>query len=76
MDFYCAKALLVVEVGGGHYYQEEQINYDKIRTDTLSAFGLAVVRFKNLDVRNNFSMNSPAPDLSSSRRYHQKGLML
>ena len=54
VDFYCAKARLVVELdGGGHYYQE-QMDADQRRTKTLEAMGLRVVRICNLDIDRNF----------------------
>ena len=54
VDFYCAKAGLVVELdGGGHYYPEEQAK-DAARTHALEQYGLTVIRFCNLDVDKQF----------------------
>lgn len=33
VDFYCAKARLVIELDGGGHYSELQMQKDKIRTD-------------------------------------------
>ena len=55
VDFYCAKARLVVELdGSGHYtfFQEEK---DKIRTMELEKMNLMVIRFSNIDVSHNFT---------------------
>lgn len=55
VDFYCAKAKLVVEVDGNWHYTEKMIAYDKNRSELLAnVFNLKVIRFKNIDVDNNF----------------------
>ncbi|MGE5495865.1 MAG: endonuclease domain-containing protein [Burkholderiales bacterium] len=54
VDFYCAKARLVVELDGCGHYEEKQMNYDKIRTIALEQRGLQVLRFINLDITDNF----------------------
>ncbi len=33
VDFYCAKAKLVIELDGGQHYEESIQRYDKIRTE-------------------------------------------
>jgi len=51
VDFYCAKARLVVEVDGPiHQYQREQ---DLIRQEYLESVHLKVMRFSNDAVTNN-----------------------
>ena len=51
VDFYCAKAKLVIEVDGPiHQYQPEE---DAIRQEYLESQNLKVLRFKNEDVLNN-----------------------
>jgi very-short-patch-repair endonuclease len=50
VDFYCAKARLVVEVGPIHQYQGEQ---DLIRQEYLESHNLKVLRFPNDVVKNN-----------------------
>lgn len=50
VDFYCAKARLVIEVDGPiHQYQEEE---DLIRQQYLESQGLKVLRFSNEAVLN------------------------
>ena len=51
-DFYCAKARLVIEVDGAVHDSEEAKVYDKVRDETMAAYGLRVMRFKNEDVLN------------------------
>ena len=55
VDFYCAKARLVVELDGGGHYTEEQEERDAVRTNKLEAMGLSVLRICNLDIDNNFN---------------------
>ncbi|MBA7604158.1 hypothetical protein ES703_11277 [subsurface metagenome] len=50
VDFFCPKAKLVIEVDGSHHLVGESIEYDRIREEYLSGFGLRVLRFTNTDV--------------------------
>lgn len=54
VDFYCAKASLVIELDGGGHYTTEQIEKDKIRTKELEKMNLTIIRVCNLDIDNNF----------------------
>ena len=54
VDFYCAKAKLVVELDGGGHYHKEQIEKDNIRTKELEKMNLKVLRIYNLDIDRNF----------------------
>lgn len=54
VDFYCAKAKLVVELDGGGHYTDEQQRLDVQRTKELEKMGLEVVRYVNIDIDNNF----------------------
>jgi very-short-patch-repair endonuclease len=54
VDFYCAKARLVIELdGSGHYNKEMQKN-DAERTAVLSQYHLTILRFNNLDIDKDF----------------------
>ncbi len=55
VDFYCAKARLVIELDGSQHYTEDGLVYDQKRTEQLSDYGLKVIRFSNLDVDRNVS---------------------
>ena len=55
VDFYCAKARLVIELDGGGHYTPEQAQKDELRTKELTAQNLTVVRICNLDIDRNFS---------------------
>jgi len=50
VDFFCPRAKLVIEVDGSHHLVGESIEYDRIRDEYLSGFGLRVLRFTNTDV--------------------------
>lgn len=54
VDFYCAKARLVVELDGGGHYSKENQSYDNSRTAVLEKYNLSVIRFSNVDVTDNF----------------------
>jgi very-short-patch-repair endonuclease len=55
VDFYSAKARLVIELDGGGHYTEEQIQNDRIRAKDLESMNLIVLRICNLDIDRNFS---------------------
>ena len=54
VDFYCAKAKLVLELDGSGHYTNKQIEEDNIRTKELESMSLTVLRISNLDVDSNF----------------------
>lgn len=54
VDFYCAKAHLVIELDGGGHYTEEQQEYDNKRTKVLEKYGLKIIRICNIEIDNNF----------------------
>ena len=54
-DFYCYKASLVVELDGSQHYDQEGLEYDKIRTQYMNQQGIRVLRFANSDIWQNFS---------------------
>ena len=54
VDFYCAKARIVIELDGGGHYTEEQQKYDDERTEILKKYNLQVIRICNLEIDNNF----------------------
>ena len=50
VDFYCAKAKLIIEVDGSQHCEEDSKVYDEIRTGKLENLGLKVIRISNFDV--------------------------
>ena len=55
VDFYCAKANLIVELDGSQHFEYENIEKDAQRTEFLESYGLKVIRIPNNEVNNNFS---------------------
>ena len=54
VDFYCAKAQLVVELDGSQHYEMEGIEKDQARAAVLEQAGLQILRFSNADVNYRF----------------------
>ena len=54
VDFYCAKARLIVELDGSQHYTDAGEISDQARREQLQSQGLFVLRFSNLDICNNF----------------------
>ena len=50
VDFYCAKAKLVIEIDGGQHFEEKHLQKDIGRDNELSKLGLLVLRFDNRQV--------------------------
>ena len=55
VDFYCAKAKLVVELDGSQHYENHGQEYDQIRTNYLKSLGLLVLRIPNTEVKKNLA---------------------
>jgi very-short-patch-repair endonuclease len=55
VDFYCARAKLVIELDGSQHYEEAGITNDEARTEYLKQFGISVLRIPNNAVNENFS---------------------
>lgn len=54
-DFYCTKLRLVIELDGDSHFNEDAIEYDKIRTEYFTQQRITVVRFTNNDVYKNMN---------------------
>ena len=54
VDFYCAKAKLIVEVDGPQHFEEQGAAYDRERTAYLAQYGLQVIRIPNNQVMEHF----------------------
>ena len=55
VDFYCAKAKLVIELDGSQHYEDEGSANDIERTRFLEGYGLTVIRIANNDIHQNFT---------------------
>ena len=54
VDFYCAKANLVIELDGSQHYDDIGVSKDEQRTRYLEGQGLKVVRIPNNEIHSNF----------------------
>src|SRR3989344_1264839 len=54
LDFYCPEIKLTIELDGKQHFQKENLEYDKDRTDYLEVLGCTVLRFRNLELKENF----------------------
>ena len=54
VDFYCARAKLVIELDGSQHYEKKELLRDIIRTDYIKAHGLTVIRIPNNEITRNF----------------------
>ncbi|MGY6771483.1 endonuclease domain-containing protein [Gallibacterium sp. ZY190522] len=50
VDFYCAKAKLIIELDGSHHYEPEYQEKDRQRDDELRSLGFTVMRFSNDEI--------------------------
>jgi very-short-patch-repair endonuclease len=53
-DFFCSKAKLIIEIDGSQHYEEKGLEYDIVRTQYIENLGFKVLRFTNLDIKQNF----------------------
>jgi len=75
VDFYCAKAQLVVELDGSQHYEPEEIAKDGMRTRYLESLGLLVQRFPNNDIQRNLRGVCQIIDQAVYSRYTENGAM-
>lgn len=54
VDFYCAKAKIVIELDGSQHFEEKGIEYDTERTKYLQQYGLTIIRIPNNEINFNF----------------------
>ena len=54
VDFYCAKANLIVELDGSQHYEPAEALRDQERTEYLQQYGITVIRIPNNEVMKNF----------------------
>ena len=71
VDFYCARARLVIELDGGGHYEPQQQAQDRARSCALERMRLTVLRFSNLDVDRNFDGVCQTIDLAVQRSLPQ-----
>jgi len=68
VDFYCSKALLVIEIDGGHHFLVDNLEYDQSRDTILEGYGIKVLRFTNEAVLNDFDKVTQTIDFEIEKR--------
>lgn len=68
VDFYCAKAKLIIELDGSQHYDLKEAEKDRARTTILEKKGLLVLRFSNADVNCRFREVCTAIDMAVQSR--------
>ncbi|MFC4720855.1 endonuclease domain-containing protein [Geojedonia litorea] len=53
VDFYCKDLQLAIEVDGSIHFEQGQQEKDTFRQKRLEALGVIVIRFSDLDIKNN-----------------------
>ena len=74
VDFYCAKARLVIELDGSGHFESDQIEADRKRTKELSSMNLFVYRIPNPEIDRNFPGVCEAIDALVRERTRQPSL--
>lgn len=54
VDFYCARAKLVIELDGSQHFEPGNLEKDTQRTEYLKGYDLTVLRIPNNEVMHNF----------------------
>ncbi|MBQ7504458.1 MAG: endonuclease domain-containing protein [Clostridia bacterium] len=73
VDFYCAKAKLVIELDGDQHYQALGQSRDIVRDNKLQNYGITVLRFSNYDIHKNFSGICDTIDSEVQKRLKNRG---
>ncbi len=55
LDFYCPMLKLAIELDGGGHNENDQLEYDAVRTEYLKTQGIDVMRFWNNEVLQNLN---------------------
>ncbi len=56
VDFYCKDLQLAIEIDGSIHFEEGQQEKDAVRQKRLESLGVKIIRFSDLDVRDNLSL--------------------
>ena len=55
VDFYCKELQLAIEVDGSIHFEDGHQEKDVLRQNRLEYLGVCIVRFSDLDVKNNLN---------------------
>ena len=68
VDFYCAKALLAIELDGSRHYDEDGLKKDALRNADLAGLGIKVLHIPNFEVNRNFAGVCEFIDIEVNKR--------
>ncbi len=68
VDFYCAKALLVIELDGSQHYDENGLQKDEKRNTDLAELGIKVIHIPNNEISTNYKGVCEFIDLEVKKR--------
>ena len=54
VDFYSAKAKLIIEIDGSQHYEDDAIKNDMERTKFLEQYDFTIIRIPNNQIKQNF----------------------
>ena len=74
VDFYSAKAQLVIELDGSQHYDERQMKADGERSAYLEQYGLQIIRIPNNEISQNFRGVCDYIDLIVKQSLSQKSI--
>ena len=72
VDFYCARARLVIELDGSQHAQPDAVLRAAERTASLQSYGLQVLRIPNHDVHRHFPAVCALIDLTVQQALQQQ----
>ena len=72
VDFYCARARLVIELDGSQHAQPDAVLRDAERTAFLQSYGLQVLRIPNTDIHRHFPAVCTLIDLTVQQALQQE----
>ena len=71
VDFYSAKAKLIIELDGSQHYEKNGIDKDIERTKFLEQYGFIIIRIPNNEIKQNFRGVCEYIDLCVKQSLHR-----
>ena len=76
VDFYCAKAAVVIELDGSQHYSEEGIDSDQKRDCFFTEHAIHVIRIPNTEIHSHFDSVCEMIDLTVRNRLRETDVHL
>ena len=55
IDFYCTKVRLGIEIDGSSHFNQNQKQYDNLRSEYIHSLGIKILRYTNDEIMKNLS---------------------